>query len=352
MPNKANFDSACNLYIEFLEKYSIPHNYNGRKFSHSVPSSFIYSCIKENSIWLLNLIVGVAGYSIYFDSESDSSRVITRAMLEASGVKDPCLQLKSTLEPWTGLLSSGKSPYSPVDKMVTGVGIAHFNRGGLAPFYKASPIQVVLPRVKKGTSEIVRDESGEFLTDSYIITYLGTPVYGWGMDYGSSRLPLSCVSSAPDSLSYYTESDSRVSIKGDLKDKTLKLIGPSYGSDYKTTKYMTKEEADKFVLWCSYHLNHSRDRLYPALLWMSKYWAPFLSWHNGTQENSIETVMMASSVYNSGGLRKQDLQGQTLESIVEKYLSLSESQSDREHKQRRVLNTQRAIALLEFIKRV
>ena len=349
----ADFTIACTHYSTFLESYAKPHNYNGRKMQHSIPASFLYSLVKDNCIWLLNLIMGVAGYSVYFDSSVESSRVISKEMLDEAGVKDPCLTVSSKIEPWIGLTSSGKSPFAPVDSNppVPGVGIAHFNKGGLASFYYGNPIQATLPKIDPVTHEIVRVE-GVMQTDKYTISVDAEPIYGWGMSYGDKRLPISLITNSTDNFCYENTKAGRCVLKGKLKDSYMKLIGSSYGKPMGETFYMTKEESLLFKDWCQYHLNESRDKFYPPLLWMSKYWAPFLSWHDGTRENTLQVVMLASAVYNSGGLKPSDLQGASLQEIADKYIAKGGTQLEKNHFQRRVANTLRAIALVEFIKRV
>lgn len=350
MTDYADFDLDCGHYKEFLDKYASSHNYNGKNYTHSIPSSFVYRLVRDNSIWMLSLIMGVAGYSMYFDDDTESSRVITKEMLDNAGVKDPVLSYKSTLTPWTGVTSTGKRPDDPVSRVTTGVGICHFNRGGLEDFYHAGPVSAELPEADSGKN-IVREE-GVLKTKKYTISYEGKPVYGWGMGYGSKRLSLSCITNDTKGLSYIGGSEGKTALKGRLNDKTVKLIGPDYGASYGSTSYMSKAEASDFREWCSAHFSDRRDCLYPPLLWMAKYWAPFFCWHDGTKENSIQTVMIASSVYNSGGLSVSSMQGKSPDDIIQRYLNLGSKPSEKEHFQRRIVNTQRAIALVEFIKRV
>jgi hypothetical protein len=115
---------------------------------------------------------------------------------------------------------------------------------------------------------------------------------------------------------------------------------------------MSKDEASSFIEWCSAHFSDSRDCLFPPLLWMANYWAPFFSWHDKERKNSIHVCMLASSVLNSGGLSASSMQGKSEDDIIQRYLDLGKTQKDKEHFQRRIVNTQRAIALLDFIKRV
>ena len=345
----ANFDTACTYYRMFLSNFSKPHNYNGKNYDHSVPSSFVYHLVRDNCVWLLNLIVGVAGYSVYFDADTETSKVLTKELLDAAGVVDPVVSLKSSATPWSGLTSSGKTPWAPVDKMTTGVGIAHFNRGGLEKFYKCSPITANLPKVD-ANGQIVRDAQGSMVVENYTVCYNSKPLYGWGVGYdGGKRLSFQCLTNNPSNLCYENSVEGKCAVKGKFSDKSIKLIGPDYGKKEDSTSYMTRPEATDFVAWCNYHLNHEIDQLYPPLVWMAKYWSPFYSWHNGTQENTIQAVMMASSAYNSGGMSINEMNGKSAQAIAEMYINKG---SDKDHRRRRIANTQRAIALLEFIKRV
>ena len=350
MATQANFDIACNLYKEFLSKYSRSHNYKGKNYTHSISSSFVYKLVKNNCIWLLSLIMGVAGYSVYFDDDTEASKIITKEMLDQTGVTDPVLTYKSTITPWSGLTSVGKTPYAPVDKVVTGVGIAHFNRGGLESFYKASALQASLPKIDE--NGVIIYDNGIMQTELYTIAYNNSPIYGWGMSYGSKKLSLSTITNNTSNLSYVNSNEGKVSLKGKLYDSTIKLIGPEYGKVVGTTSYMSKDEASSFIEWCSVHFSDSRDCLFPPLLWMAKYWAPFFSWHDNERTNSIHVCMLASSVLNSGGLSASSMQGKSEDDIIQRFLDLGKTQKDKEHFQRRIVNTQRAIALLDFIKRV
>lgn len=344
----ASFDTACTYYKIFLNSFSKPHNYNGKNYDHSIPSSFVYHLVRDNCIWLLNLIMGVAGYSVYFDADTETSRVLSKGLLDAAGVVDPVVSYKSSATPWSGLTSSGKSPWAPVDKMTTGVGIAHFNRGGLEKFYKCSPITANLPKVNS-TGIIVRNDEGVMQVENYTVYYNNTPVYGWGVGYGDKRLSLNCLTNNPSNLCYENSVEGKCAVKGKFNDSSIKLIGPDYGAKYGSTSYMTRAEATEFVSWCNYHLNQDRDQLYPPLVWMAKYWAPFYSWHDGTRENTIQAVMMASSAYNSGGMSIDSMQGKSAQAIAEMYINKGD---DKDHRRRRIANTQRAITLLEFIRRV
>ena len=341
-------DIALSHYLKFLHSYSKSHNYNGKNYTHSIPSSFVYTLIKDNCIWLLNLIIGIAGYSVYFDDSTESSKVISLDLLNKANVQDPCLKLKSTIIPWTGLLSSGKSPYSPVDKVVTGLGIAHFNKAGLPPFYKGEPITAVMPLVD-ADHKILRVD-GVMQTETCSFTYNNNVLTGWGMEYNGKKLSLDVVTTTPNSVCYSTSEGNVCILKG--TPSVWKLIGPEYGKTVSGNTYMSQTEATQFIEWSKYHLNDSIDCLYPPVLWMAKYWSPFLSWHNGTQENSIQAIMMASSILNSGGTSKDKLNGSSLQAMIDTYVNGVSSQSERDHRARRIANTQRAIALLEFIKRV
>lgn len=342
----ANFDTAVDLYKLFMEKYAKTHTYNGKNYSHSIPSSYVYSLVKSGNVWLLSLIMGVASYSVYFDDSSESSQVISRELLDKAGVKDPCLSYKSSITPWTGTVGEGKSPWQPVDKLTTGLGIAHMQKGGLEPFYKSDPITATLPVVDE-EGNIQYNDKSEMLIDTYTFCYQGKPLYGWGMEYGNGkRLSLDCITTNTSGLCY-CDGNNRCYVKGKLHSANMKLIGPSYGKKEGSSEYMSQSEASAFREWCNYHFNIPEDSAFVPLSWMAHYWAPYFSWHKGTQVNSLASIMLASSAKNSGGFGKE-LNGLSPDAIIDKYLK---GGNDKEHRQRRVVNTQRAIALATFIYR-
>lgn len=343
-------DKAVNYYSEFLSKYANAHNYNGKSYKHAIPSSFVYNLVKDNCIWLLDLLVGVAGYSVYFDNDSIASKVISKELLDQCGVKDPALAYKSSLEPWSGVLSQGKNPTDPISgNVTTGVGIAHYNASGLGKFYKATNVTATLP-VKDSNGLIVRND-GVMQTETYTLTYQGSTICGWGLSYGNKCLPLDALFMSTSGLSICTN-NGRSALKGNPDGKNYKLIGPSFGSPYKSyTSYMDKSGGNQFLDWCRYHFNDPKDAFYTVAVWMASYWAPVLSWHKGTQENTLQGVMALAAFKNSGFPKADSYNGKSLDTIINGYLGIWSS-NELEHGKRRVYNVLRAITLVEFILRV
>lgn len=344
-----SLDKAVNHYATFLSKYANAHNYNGRSYKHSIPSSFVYNLVKDDCMWLLTLLVGVAGYSVYFDNDTEASKIISKEMLDACGVKDPALQYKSTLEPWTGLMSQGKSPLNPVDTVTTGVGIAHYNASGLGKFYKAENVSATLPQL--GDDGLIVHKDGIMQTANYTFTYNGTNICGWGLSYGNQCLPLDALFNNTSGLCCCT-TNSRTALKGNPDGKNYKLIGPNFGKPYKDyTYYMDAKGGKQFIDWCNYHFKDTKDAFYPVAVWMATYWAPVLSWHNGTQENTPQAVIALSAFRNSGFPKAEAYNGRPLDTIIDGYLKIWSS-NELEHGKRRVYNVLRVINLVEFIKRV
>ena len=346
-------DKAVDYYNLFLTKYAERHNYNGTGYTHSIPSSFVYNLVKDDCLWLLTLLIGVAGYSVYFDNDTTASRVISKSLLDECGIKDPALKYKSSLEPWTGLLSKGKSPTDPISGAVTtGVGIAHYNASGLGKFYRAENVNATLP-VLDQNGLIVRKD-GIMQTTNYTFTYNGEKICGWGLSYGKKCLPIDALFNHSSGLCTCTN-NGRSALKGKTDGKNFKLIGPSFGKQYKDyTYYMDKIGGNQFLDWCKYHFdpkNDPKDPFYPVAIWMASYWAPVLSWHDGTKENSPQAVMALSAFRNSGFPNADKFNGKSLESIIDGYLKIWSS-DELEHGKRRVYNVLRAITLVEFIKRV
>jgi hypothetical protein len=353
----ANFDIAGDYYNKFLKEYADPHNYNGKKYDQHIPSSFVYGLIKDNCVWLLTLIMGVAGYRMYFDDDTIASRVISKEALDAAGVQDPVLRYKSSITPWEGTVSSGKRATDPVKRWSTGVGICHYQGEPFKYLYKGEPVIATLPIVENG--KIKMKENGEMEIGKFNIYYKGKPVCGWGMSYsedGLKMLPLSCVSTDTSNLSYCTSiTTGKPILKGNTKGYWKFIGGPSeWGKDYYknnnpstgqiTGKYMSESEAKSFRAWCEYHFNNEVDALYPALQWMSKYWAPAFSWPKG---NSLNFCIYAAGYANSGFTNLKSYYGQSVEALKEAWPK--QGRPGHEH---RTANLERVEALVEFIKRV
>ena len=360
MPEKikiANFDIAGDYYNTFLKEYADPHNYNGKQYDQHIPSSFVYNLIKDNCVWLLTLIMGVAGYRMYFDNESKSSRVISKEALDESGVTDPMLKYKSTITPWEGTVSGGKRATDPVKRWSTGVGICHYQGSPLKHLYRGDPVIATLPIVENGV--INKKENGEMEIGKFNIYYHGEPVCGWGMSYSDDNsrcLPLSCVATDISNFSYCNSAiTGKPILKGETQGYWKFIGGPSlWGKDYYknndpstgqiTGKYMSENEAKSFRSWCEYHFNVPRDAIYPALQWMAKYWAPAFSWPKG---NTLNFCIYAAGYSNSGFSNIKSYYGQSVEALKEAW-----PKQGRPGYEHRTANLERVEALVEFIKRV
>ena len=138
--NPLPMNAALFYYNQFMNNYAFPHTYNGKLYTHSIPSSFLYNTVNNGCVWLITLIVGVAGYSVYFDLDTETSQVLSLSQLNQAGVRDPVLQYNQSIQPWEGYLSDGRSPMAPTDKMVDGLGIAFINGPDLLPIYCSYPL--------------------------------------------------------------------------------------------------------------------------------------------------------------------------------------------------------------------
>ena len=405
--NPLSMNNALTYYNQFMDNYYLPHNYNGKLYKHSIPSSFVYNTVKDGCLWLLTLIVGVAGYSVYFDNDTETSKVLSLDLLNRAGVRDPALQYNSSIVPWEGVLSDGRSPMAPVDHVVNGLGIAYLNGSDLLPIYRADPLRAVLPSINPEDGKIIYDENGVMQVKRYTlctskevvkgnenrsvsnsnrwvqrrntrntesendneqeIEIEYKPIYGWGMSYFNTtleennnvlssdvqekHLSLECVNDNLNAMCYTTNTMGIYCLKCTLPGKDIKCVGTSYGQPIGSTRFMSKLEFTSFKEYSKYHLSNIDDRFYIPLYWMSKCWSPFISWRNGKQTNSVQVIMMASSVYTFGTLSADSMQGKSVSAIVNNLLGLSLSQNDKDEYRRIITNTQRIISLVEFIKR-
>ena len=413
--NPLSMNTARYYYSYFMEHYSQPHNYKGYNYTHSIPSSFVYNTIKDGCLWLLTLIMGVGGYSVYFDDDTTVSKVLSLGLLESAGVKDPALKYNSTLTPWVGLLYEGRSPLAPTDNVVSGLGLPYLNGEDLLPIYRADPLQAVLPEIDEKNNTIVYDDNGIMQLKKYSLCFtesdesdeaiensvsinksystsrnrflfsnsmgnghgIGShssesfeiyespkiyPIYGWGMSYQTSvenaksenkfcSLPLACVNDNTQQMCYRYSSQGIYCLKTKFAGKDVKYIGSNYGKPIYNTEYMTRLEATPFIEWAKYHLSIEEDSVYIPLYWMANYWAPFLSWRDGTQTNALQVIIMASSILTTKIIKKEDMQGKSLSAITTNFLKQSFSGKEKENLRYIVANTMRVISLLEFIKR-
>ncbi len=423
--NPLSMDTALFYYNQFMDNYSFPHTYNGKLYTHSIPSSFLYKAVNDGCLWLVTLIVGVAGYSVYFDSDTVTSQILSLDQLNKSGVRDPAIQYNQTIQPWEGLLSDGRSPMAPTDKVVDGLGIAYLNGADLLPIYCSDPLQAVLPDYDSETGMIVYDDynvmqvkrytlctrelimtpiddgSEESNNDGTIVEnnrgvennenseeetinggnyntlsvqidladkYIYHPIYGWGMRYKvtekvntdgtlnvvtyNKSLPLETVNDNLQSLCYIHNSQDIYCLKCNISGKDVKRIGANFGKTEGSARNLSKLEFSPFSEYAKYHLTENLDRFYIPIYWMAKNWAPFLSWHDGTQTNSLQVIMMASAVSTFNKIPQSSLQGKSVNAISSMFIELGLSQKEKDQFRKIVANTQRIITLLEFIKRV
>ena len=446
--NPLSMNTALFYYNQFMDSYSFPHTYNGKLYTHSIPSSFLYNAVNDGCLWLVTLIVGVAGYSVYFDSDTVVSQILSLDQLNKSGVKDPALQYNQTLQPWEGLLSEGRSPMAPTDKIVDGLGIAYLNGSDLLPIYCSHPLQTILPDYDPETGMIIYDDDNVMKVKRYTLctkelvtnpeqgessnnesesinesteenntssetseesgrhipilgnedeeeenytknnetpisggdysfktvqvnlkdTYIYHPIYGWGMEYKvtekvkkdntltvvtyNKSLPLETVNDNLQSLCYIHNSQDIYCLKCNISGKDVKRIGANFGKTEGSSRNLSKLEFSPFSEYAKYHLTENLDRFYIPIYWMVKNWAPFLSWHDGTQTNSLQVIMMASAVSTFNKIPQSSLQGKSVNAISSMFIELGLSQKEKDQFRKIVANTQRIITLLEFIKRV
>lgn len=348
----ANFDLAGDFYYEFLHKYSDPHDYNGKNYKHHIPSSFVYRLIKGNCVWLLTLIMGVAGYNMYFDDDSEASQVLTLEKLNAAGVTDPVLKYNSKITPWEGRISGGKRATDPVSRWSTGLGICHYQGQKFKDIYKGVVVTSRLPLIDSNGKII--EENGKRKSAVFTVYYKGKQVRGWGVGYGGKALDKSTIATQTNYIDYENSGNKVIlKVKGDISSRVWKFIGgPSeWGKDYHLNgkssgevvgKYMSESEANQFKDWAKYHFSIPEDALYPAIKWMADYWAPYFSWEGG---NTLNLCIYLAGYANSGFTNITRFNGQSVEALKEAW-----PKQGRSHPEHRTANLERVEALMTFVK--
>jgi hypothetical protein len=168
----------------------------------------------------------------------------------------------------------------------------------------------------------------------------------------NKSLPLETVNDNLQSLCYIHNSQDIYCLKCNISGKDVKRIGANFGKTEGSARNLSKLEFSPFSEYAKYHLTENLDRFYIPIYWMAKNWAPFLSWHDGTQTNSLQVIMMASAVSTFNKIPQSSLQGKSVNAISSMFIELGLSQKEKDQFRKIVANTQRIITLLEFIKRV
>ena len=332
----------CPLYNEFLTKYS-------NSSDHSIGSSLVYKLIKSNQLWLLSLLVGVAGYSVRFEEETSS--VLSKELLDASGVIDPVTKYKSSIKPWTGRIAGGKNPGDPVTNRSLGIGIAHFQAGALSGFYKGTNLSCSIPLFDKDKNPIMND-NGKVKTEQAFIKIKGEPVHGWGLDYDNRRLNIQYL--FKDCTRVYTKNEDDMCVCcGDINGKNIKWVG--YNSNELDKPWIDRNwQESNIIPWCKYHLNDEKGRFYPPLKWFCGYWTECLIMSINSGHDDITHTMLLTGIANSGGSgTARKYANYDTDTIVAKYTpQLSENKQivKLSHNEKRMLTFLRAIQLVKYLK--
>lgn len=332
----------CSIYNEFLTKYSTSND-------HSIGTTLIYRMIQSNQLWLLSLLMGVAGYSVRFESET--SKVLSKDLLDAAGVIDPVVNYKSNIKPWTGRIAGGKNPGDPVTNRSLGIGIAHFQAGALAGFYKGTNLSCAVPLFDTNGNPMLNDK-GKVKTEQAFLKIGGNSVRGWGLNYGNNTLNINYM--FKDCSKIYTKNEEDMCVCcGSVDSKNIKWVG--YNSNDTGKPWMDRNwQESNIIPWCQYHLNSEGGRFYPPLKWFCGYWTECLIMSINSGHNDITHTMLLTGIANSGGSgTAKKYADYDVETIVSKYapgLSKSGQIDNLSHDEKRMLTFLRAIQLVKYLK--
>jgi hypothetical protein len=288
--------------------------------NHTIPSEFVIRCVNHNAIWIIALLIGVAGYAIEF-SESTSNR-LSIELLNKHNIYDPCFKRGLVSKPWVQKTSLGKRPTDPICKQdKSGLSIANFDAEGLIDFYTEKSLVI----------------------DNKVITLNDEPIKGWGLSYDDDKyLSLSSIFWNYDIASLYrSNTDDRVY----LSNKRLnELIPKCVGSSTESRNFQVWDR-NLWYEWSRYYLtgegaNKINNRVFPAAKWFCSYWWPYFKSYKN--EKDIEKVMMLSAIANSTTVLANKLIGKQINEMIGSY-------GTNQHRRHRVYNMLRAIELVKFI---
>ena len=328
---------SLTLYKEFIDKKYYA------SADHTIPAEFVARCVKEDAIWLVNLLIGVCFYAIKFDESTES--YFSPKLLEKAGFVDPCVKGCGIKIPWEQKTSIGKSPIDPKSLNETsGLGIANYDAAGLLDFYTAKTLTSRLP-LKNAKGEMQFDNNGKLITETRNITFDKNNIRGWGLKYGSKTLAVKDVCWNPYIACIETQ-DGVVCLACSKPDSIdYKCVGAS--NSEKNLPYHNRKE---WYAWTRYFLTgegskETNNIIFPAAKWFCSYWSPYYAWGEKKKTHSIEQIMMLSSIANSSPSMAKLNSGKSVEQMIKAYAT-------NDHRKRRVYNTQRAIAIVKYLKQL
>lgn len=335
--NEWDLTKSLTLYKEFIDKKYY------ESADHTIPAEFVARCVKEDAIWLVNLLIGVCFYAVKFDKSTES--YFSPELLKKAGFVDPCIKGCGVKIPWEQKTSIGKSPIDPKSLNETsGLGIANYDSSGLLDFYTAKKLTATLP-IKDSDGNIKFDSNGNSIKDTKVVTFEDNIIRGWGLKYGEKTLAVKDVCWNPYIACIETQ-DGVVCLACSRPDSIdYKCVGAS--NSEKNLPYHNRKD---WYAWTRYFLigdgaKDSNNIVFPAAKWFCSYWSPYYAWGEKKRSHSIEQTMMLSSIANSSpSMAKMNL-GKSVDQMIRAYAT-------NDHRKRRVYNTQRAIAIVKYLKQL
>ena len=330
--------SSLELYKEFIDKKYYESS------DHTIPAEFVARCVKQNAIWLVNLLMSIAFYAIKFDDSTKD--YFSPELLEKSGYKDPCVVNGLVKKAWSQRTSAGKSPIDPkYESELSGLGIANYDASGLKDFYTAKVLSASLPK-RDENNEYVFNSNGSIVTEEKEIKYKGKSIRGWGLDYGKNSLSLDNVLWNPDIASIKTNEDGiKYLYYKKPNSLSIKCVGASSSS-----KNLPSSDRKIWYDWSRYFISGDGSKneyniVFQAAKWFCSYWAPYYAWAKNKQLHSIDQIMMLSAIANS----TPALANKNIESSVNQMANAYATDS---HRKRRIYNTYRAIAIVKYLQSI
>ena len=336
--NEFDLTASLNLYKEFIDnKYYASSD-------HTIPAEFVARCVKQNAIWLVNLLMSIAFYAIKFDDSTKS--YFSPELLEKAGYKDQCFTKGLVKKAWSQRTSSGKSPIDPKKEYeLSGLGIANYDASGLIDFYTAKTLTASLPKRDNDNNYVYNDDKS-LATEESDLLYNGKQIHGWGLNYGDKSLSLHTILWNPEIASIKTNNDG-IKYLYCKKPNNLKIkcVGASAAS-----KNLTEEDRKIWYEWSRYFIsgegsNDVNNIIFQAAKWFCSYWAPYYSYGRNNKLQSIDQIMMLSAIANSAPSIAKKNFGNSVEQMANEYATDS-------HRKRRVYNTYRAIAIVKYLQSI
>ena len=331
--NEFDLTTALTLYKEFIDKKYYASS------DHSLPSEFIARCVKSNAIWLVNLLMGIAFYTIKFEPATES--YFTPELLKKAGYTDPCVTHGLVKRAWTQRTSAGKNPLDPqYESELSGLGIANYDASGLLDFYTGKTLKATLPKMEN--NKPVYDSKGNLITETKEVLFKDSTIKGWGMTYGNKVLSLDGICWNPNIAYTETENGECCLCCKKPNDLSFKCVGASVAS-----KNLKSTDRENWYAWSRYYLTGDGSKitnnvLFPAAKWFCSYWSPYYAWGKNNQMQDIDQVMMLSAIANSTPSLAKKSFGKSVDEMISAYATNS-------HRKRRAYNTLRAIAIVKYL---